>query len=59
LQYYFVMTTITSVGYGDISASNNTEKVFVIGCQLTGGFVYALVIASLTAVVTFEETNDQ
>jgi len=53
------MTTITSVGYGDISASNNTERIFVIGCQLTGGFVYALVIASLTAVVTFEETNDQ
>ena len=35
------------------------EKYFCVGAQIVGGFVYAMIIASLTAVVTFQESNDR
>jgi hypothetical protein len=57
--FYFCFTTMTSVGYGDISAYNFIEMYFSIGAQIVGGFVYAMIIASLTAVVTFQESNDR
>jgi len=56
---YFCCTTMTSVGYGDILPYNANEKIFCIFAQITGGFVYAMIIASLTAVVTFQESNDR
>jgi hypothetical protein len=45
---YFCITTITTVGYGDISASNPSERIFCILLQITGasGFSYAISIFS-------------
>jgi hypothetical protein len=30
LSFYFMTTTMTTVGYGDYSANNNTERIFLI-----------------------------
>ena len=45
---YFTITTITTVGYGDISATNSTERVFCILIMLMGviGFSFATGILS-------------
>lgn len=33
---YWTVTTITTVGYGDISASNNIERIFCIITMMAG-----------------------
>jgi len=45
---YFCVTTSTTVGYGDISATNYAERIFCILMQLTGasGFSYAISVFS-------------
>ena len=55
--FYFCFTTMTSVGYGDITATNSVERVFVIILEFVGGFTFAMIIASLTAVVTSMDMN--
>ena len=48
--FYFCLTTMTSVGYGDIITRNNSERIFTIFIEVLGGFEYAMIIASITAV---------
>ena len=45
---YFTITTITTVGYGDISGSNSWERIFCILVMMIGviGFSYATGILS-------------
>jgi len=57
--YYFCLTTMTSVGYGDILPRNDNERAYVIILEAIGGFVYAMVIASLTSVVTTMDSNQR
>ena len=55
--FYFCFTTMTSVGYGDIVARNNSERVLCVFIELVGGFTFAMIIAALTSVVTSMDTN--
>jgi hypothetical protein len=57
--YYFCITAMTSVGFGDISANNNSERIFIILLEIIGGFVFGLIIASLTSVVTSMDMGDR
>lgn len=45
---YFSVTTLATVGYGDISACNLTERVVCSLMMLVGIFVYSVTIGSLT-----------
>ena len=40
---YFITTTITTVGYGDISGVNIYEKLFIIILQFIGILLFTLV----------------
>ena len=42
---YFSVVTMTSVGYGDITPRSSREKVYTVIMMITGGFVWAIVIA--------------
>jgi hypothetical protein len=55
--YYYCFTTITSVGYGDLHPRNDQERVFAIILEAVGGFLYAIIIASLTSIVTSQDSN--
>jgi hypothetical protein len=55
--FYFCLTTMSSVGYGDIICRNNTERIFTIILEFTGSLVFAMIIAALTSVVTTMDTN--
>lgn len=55
--FYFTVTTIMSVGYGDVTAQNTSERLLVVFIELFGGFVFAMIVASLTSVMTSQDTN--
>lgn len=57
--FYFTVTTITSVGFGDIYTRNDLERVYVIVLELVGAFAFAAVIGSITSVVTSMDMNAQ
>lgn len=48
---YFTITTMTTVGYGDISAGNNrSEQIYVIFLMMFGVVVYSFIIGSITGI---------
>jgi len=55
--FYFCMTTMTSVGYGDISANNTQERAFAILILGVGCVMYALIVATLTTVIMNKDAN--
>jgi CRP-like cAMP-binding protein len=48
---YFSITTLATVGYGDITACNTTEKVVCSVMMLVGIFVYSVTIGCLTTLL--------
>jgi hypothetical protein len=48
---YWAAATICTVGYGDISAVNRTEKIWTLLCFILGAFSYTYVISSLEDIV--------
>lgn len=53
---YFVFTTLTTIGYGDITPSNDCEKVFVLVLISFGVGFYSYLISSFSNSV---KSNDQ
>jgi hypothetical protein len=50
--FYWAVMTITSIGYGDIAASNAPEQAVCALMMLFGGIFWALVIGELCAVIS-------
>jgi len=48
---YFMITTLSTVGYGDISAKNPTEKVVCIIAMIMGVASFAYVTSTMTDLV--------
>jgi hypothetical protein len=48
---YYVMVTMMTVGFGDIRAVTNTERVFAIVTMLTGGVVFGAMISRLAVII--------
>ena len=55
--FYFAITTVTSVGYGDINPMNTSERLFVIVAECVGAIVFATIIAAITSVVSGMDVN--
>jgi len=55
--FYFCMTTMTSVGYGDISPLNDSERAFAIALEAVGCVMYALIVAVLTSAIMTSDAN--
>lgn len=49
---YFALMTLTTVGYGDITASTTGEMGFVIIVMVVGAVLYALLLALLTSLLS-------
>lgn len=54
---YFVVTTLTTVGYGDVSPRNLTERAAIIVIMIVGGLVYATILATITQALTTLDTD--
>ena len=48
---YFSMTTITTVGYGDIGATNTIERIICIFLHIIGVLSYSLAAGQLTSII--------
>jgi hypothetical protein len=51
LSFYWTLTTITTVGYGDINAGTPTERVYNLFIMSIGVLMYSFAIGSLTSIV--------
>ena len=49
--FYWTITTLTTVGYGDIVPSNSIERFFCIFVMLGGVFFYSYTIGTITSVI--------
>eukprot|EP00899_Mesostigma_viride_P021071 jgi/Mesvir1/28966/Mv17741-RA.2 len=52
---YWAFTTICTVGYGDISANTNAERIVSVFTMVLGGFVFSMLIGSMSSY--FRESN--
>ena len=46
--YYFTVTTITTVGYGDFSARTFNEKIICIFIMIAGVIAFSMASGALT-----------
>ena len=57
--FYFIITTFSTVGYGDISGSNKTEKIFCILVMCVGVTAFAAGTSTLTNLIQNVDTEDK
>lgn len=55
---YWCITTITTVGFGDITADNNLERVFSILIMLIGVFGFSFMNGTMASLFTSMDSND-
>ncbi|CAN0361572.1 unnamed protein product [Lampetra fluviatilis] len=48
---YFALSSLTSVGFGNVSANTDAEKIFSICAMLTGALMHAVVFGNVTAII--------
>ena len=48
---YFTLSSLTSVGFGNVSANTNNEKVFSVLVMLIGALMHAVVFGNVTAII--------
>lgn len=51
ISFYWSITTLATVGYGDIVAKNNIERTMCSFVMLIGIFLYSYVISSITSLI--------
>lgn len=52
VSFYFVATTITTVGYGDITAITMIEQIFNIIMLFIGVMTFSFASGSLSSIIT-------
>ena len=48
---YFTVTTIVTVGYGDITAINSTEKIICVFLMIIGVISFSFATGSLSSII--------
>ncbi|XP_071050671.1 voltage-gated delayed rectifier potassium channel KCNH8 isoform X2 [Onthophagus taurus] len=48
---YFTCSSLTSVGFGNVSANTTSEKIFSICTMLVGALMHAVVFGNVTAII--------
>ncbi|XP_032219964.2 potassium voltage-gated channel subfamily H member 6 isoform X3 [Nematostella vectensis] len=48
---YFTLTSLTTVGFGNVSPNTNAEKAFSVCVMLVGALFYAAIFGNMTAII--------
>ena len=56
---YFIITTFSTVGYGDISASNSFEKILCIIAMLVGVAAFSTSTSAITNLLSNYDQENQ
>ncbi|XP_058969497.2 potassium voltage-gated channel subfamily H member 6 isoform X4 [Pocillopora verrucosa] len=48
---YYVMTLCTTVGFGNVAANTDGERIFSICCMLMGAVMHAAIFGNVTAII--------
>ena len=51
ISFYWAATTITTVGYGDLSGVNNLERIFCIAVMIVGVICFTFASGSLASIL--------
>ena len=51
---YFIVTTITTVGFGDISSKTPAEQSFSVILMIIGVISFSMAISSFTSMITVQ-----
>ena len=54
---YWAMTTLTTVGYGDLTPTTDKERLFTIVAMVVGGAFYAVLVGSISSAVAQSDLN--
>ncbi len=56
LAFYWTITTLTTIGYGDITPNTNAQYLYTMGVQLMGVAVFGYIIGNVTSVLANLDT---
>jgi hypothetical protein len=56
---YFTITTITTVGYGDMSATTFNEKIISIFIMLSGVIAFSMASGALTNYIAQQDEKSE
>jgi len=57
--FYFVMTTVTTVGYGDIGGTQTSEYLFCMAIEFVGLSFFSFLMGSINQLVSVSTSFDQ
>jgi hypothetical protein len=57
--YYYTVTTVTTVGYGDITGYNSVEKIFCLLLMTSGVVFFSVVSGYLASILqNFDDVDE-
>lgn len=54
---YWAMTTLSTVGYGDITPETDTERLYAMFAMVVGGAFYGFIVGSISSIVADMDLN--
>lgn len=54
---YWAVTTLATVGFGDITAYSDYERMFAVAWMVVGVGIYSFTIGSLTSILGNQDTR--
>lgn len=58
ISLYWTVTTITTVGYGDVDITNNIERLFCACVMIIGVISFSYANGSLSSILTTYDVNN-
>ena len=55
VSFYFTVTTIVTVGYGDITPKNAQERLFCVILMLIGVISFSFITSTLTSIISTQD----